>query len=68
MQSERDQLMRAMEKARPEVERLLTQNQRLSSTAEALRSELVRANAAHDQTQQALDACQSQLQAWREEG
>jgi prefoldin subunit 5 len=60
--------MRAMEKARPEVERLLAENQRLTSTAEALRSELVRVNAEHDQTQQALEACQAQLQAWRDEG
>lgn len=68
MQAERDQLMRAMEKARPEVERMLEENQRLASTAEALRSELVRVNAEHDQTQQALEACQAQLRAWREEG
>jgi chromosome segregation ATPase len=68
MQAERDQLMRAMEKARPEVERMLEENQRLTSTAEALRRELVRVNAEHDQTQQALEACQAQLRSWREEG
>lgn len=68
VQAERDRLTQAMEKARPGIERLLAENQHLKSTAEALRGELARVNAGHGRTQQALEACQAQLKAWRDEG
>lgn len=68
LQHERDNLVRAMEKAKPEIERLIEENQRLKTSTEALREEFVRLNAQHEETRQALEQCQTQLQAWREEG
>lgn len=68
VQHERDNLVRAMEKAKPEIERLIEENQRLKTSTEALREEFVRLNAEHEATRQALEECQAQLQAWREEG
>ena len=66
VQAERDNLVKAMEKARPEIERLLEDNQRLRTSTEALRDQYVRLHAEHEATRQALEACQSQLKAWRE--
>jgi chromosome segregation ATPase len=68
LQAERDNLVRAMEKARPEIERLLEDNQRLKTSTEALREEFVRLNTEHEAMRQALEQCEAKLQAWREEG
>jgi hypothetical protein len=68
LQTERDNLVRAMERAKPEIERLLEENQRHRTSTEALRDEFVRLNTEHEAMRQALEHCEAKLQAWREEG
>jgi chromosome segregation ATPase len=60
LQSERDSLIRSMERAKPEIERLMAENQHFRAAAEAMQQELA-------QTKTALAQCEGQLKQWRDE-